>query len=151
MSHPTGIHRIPHARVDPIVHPATALALLRRALAVPRRHETILVLLDDAHCGFSIVTVDHTERADRVLDIVECFSRPELVEAGLGALVVATDRTATGGIEPGDADRWFEMCDLTDRVGVELVEWFVFGRSISCPRDLVGAPPRWRGPDARTA
>ena len=151
MSQPTGVHRIPRARIDPIADPATALALLRRVLAVPRRHETILVLLDDAHRGISVATVDGTDRPDRVLEVVECFTRPELVESGLGALVVATDRTATGGPEPGDTDRWFEMCDVADRVGVELVEWFVFGRTISCPRDLVGATPRWRGPDARSA
>lgn len=118
---------------------------------MPRRHETILVLLDDEHRGISIVTVDNTAVADQVLEAVECFTRPELVGQGLGALLVATDRTPTGGLEPGDADRWFEMCDLAERVGVELLEWFVFGRTISCPRDLVGAPPRWRGPDVRSA
>ena len=151
MSQPAGIHRIPRARIDPIDDPATALALFRRTLAVPRRHETVIVLLDDERRGISIVTIDDTGDADQVVGSVECFTRPELVDQGLGALLVATDRTTTGGLEPGDADRWFEMCDLADRVGVELLEWFVFGRTISCPRDLVGAPPRWRGPDARSA
>ncbi|TDT17576.1 hypothetical protein BDK89_3187 [Ilumatobacter fluminis] len=151
MSRPTGIHRFPRAHIDPIVDPATALSLFRRALAVPRRHETVIVLLDDRRCGFSIVTVDGTDEPDHVLGAIECFTHPPLVENGLDALLVATDRTADGGTEPGDADRWFEMCDLTDQAGVELVEWFVFGRTISCPRDLVGAPPRWRGLDARSA
>ena len=31
------------------------------------------------------------------------------------------------------------------------VEWFVVGAVVSWPRDLAGAPPRWRKPDARSA
>ncbi len=36
------------------------------------------------------------------------------------------------------------MSDLTSAAGVELVEWFVIGDDIHCPRDLLGEPPRWR-------
>ena len=151
MSEPTGIHRLPRARVDPIADPSTALALLHRILATPRRHETVLVLLDDEHRGRAIVSVDGTDRPDQVLDVIECVLRPELIESEVGAVIVASDRTAAGGIESGDTDRWFEMCDLTERIGVELVEWFVFGAEISCPRDRLGVPARWRGPDAATA
>ncbi len=49
-----------------------------------------------------------------------------------------------GGPLEGDGDRWLEMSDLTSAAGVELVEWFVIGDDIHCPRDLLGEPPRWR-------
>ena len=149
--HP-GHHRFPRARIDPITDPGTALMLLRRMQAIPRRHETLVVLLDDAHRGFSIVTIDNTPRPDQAIDAVECFARPEIVRKnGLSALIIASDRTPDGSPDPTDTDRWFEMCEIAERVGVELVEWFLFCREVSCPRDLVGAPPRWRGPAARSA
>ena len=61
----------------------------------------------------------------------------------LGALVMATVRPGGGPLED-DGDRWLEMSDLTSAAGVELVEWFVIGDEIHCPRDLLGEPPRWR-------
>jgi hypothetical protein len=36
------------------------------------------------------------------------------------------------------------MSDVTSAAGVELVEWFVIGDDIHCPRDLLGESPRWR-------
>ncbi|MAT05377.1 MAG: hypothetical protein CL424_10095 [Acidimicrobiaceae bacterium] len=151
MFHHPDPDRIPRAHIDPITDPATALSLLRRVHAVPRRPETVVILLDGAHRGTSIITVDTTDEPDQVLEVVECFTRPELFPTGLGAVIVSSDRTAAGRLEPADADRWFEMCDLAEQTGVELVEWFVFGAVVSCPRDLAGAPPRWRKPDARSA
>ncbi len=43
----------------------------------------------------------------------------------------------------GDVDRWLELSDLAEQAGVELLEWFVIGDAITCPRDLLGEPPRW--------
>lgn len=143
-------HRLPRARIDPIVDPATALALVRATAAVPARPETIVTLLDDARRGLAIVTVDGTNEPDHVLEVVECVTAADLYDAGLGGVIVASVRPA-GTVADGDADRWFELCDLTDDAGVELLEWFVIGRSVSCPRDLVGVPPRWPAPGARSA
>ena len=61
----------------------------------------------------------------------------------LGALVLATVRPGQGALA-GDGDRWLEMSDLASAAGVELVEWFIIGADIHCPRDLLGEPPRWR-------
>ena len=35
------------------------------------------------------------------------------------------------------------MSDIAEHVGVELLEWFVFGNAVTCPRDRLGEPPRW--------
>jgi hypothetical protein len=150
--------RVPRARIDPIACADDALALIRGVLAVPARPETIVVILDDAHRGLGIVSVSDTTSADAVVDVVECLAQPDLFGGDAAALVVATarplyalDDAVEGDTVGRDIDRWFEICDLAELVGLELVEWFVVGRSISCPRDLVGVPPRWRGGAARSA
>jgi len=142
--------RMPRARIDPITDAVDAFALIRRVLAIPPRPETIVVVLDDAHRGLGIMSVSGTCDPDHVLTVVECVARPDLFDGDGAALIVASARPG-GGPVGDDVDRWFEMCDLSEAVGLELVEWFVVGRSVSCPRDLVGAPPRWRGGAARSA
>lgn len=142
--------RVPRARIDPIDTEADALALVRGVLAIPARYETIVIVLDDARRGLGVVSVSDTTDPDQVIGVVECLARPDLFDGDGAALIVATARPG-GTVDDGDIDRWLEICDLTDAAGVDLVEWFVVGRSISCPRDLLGAPPRWKGGDARSA
>ena len=60
-----------------------------------------------------------------------------------GMILLARD------IVDGDVDRWLGMCDLADAAGLELIEWYVVGAAVRCPRDLVGMPPRWPGAAAR--
>ncbi len=142
--------RVPRARIDTIACAADALTLIRAVLAVPTRPEAIVIVLDDAHRGLAVVSVSDTDDDDSVVAVVECIARPDLFDGDAGALVIATVRPG-GTVTDGDIDRWLEICDLAEGAGLELVEWFVVGRSISCPRDLVGMPPRWRGGAARSA
>ncbi len=141
-------HRVPRARLDPITEPETALPLLVATLSVPPVHETVVLVLDDARCGVGVVSVSGTDRPDQVAEVVECLAHPELFD-GLGAGLVVASSRPHGGIVDGDIDRWFEMCDLAEVAGLELVEWFVIGSTITCPRDLVGVPPRWSAGAAR--
>ena len=46
-------------------------------------------------------------------------------------------------VQAGDIDRWLEMSDLAEQSVVELLEWFVVGDEVSCPRDQLGEAPRW--------
>jgi len=143
-------HRLPRARIDPIVDPTTALRLVRAAMALPPRPETVVVLLDDAHCGVAIVSVDGTADPDQVVAVVECLANPALVESDVAAMIVASVRP-DHLLDDRDGDRWFEMCDVAEQVGIDVVEWFVVGGRVNCPRDLAGVPPRWPTPDARSA
>lgn len=138
---PTTVRRLPRAGIDPIDHPDTALAALALAVGRPLRSETVLLLLDEARCGRAIVTVSGTAEPDQVVEVVECIAQGNGSEH-LGAIVVASVRPV-GGDDPGDVDRWLEMSDIAESAGVELLEWFVIGRTISCPRDRLGAAPRW--------
>ena len=138
---PTTVRRLPRAGIDPIDHPDTALAALALAISRPLRSETVLLLLDEARRGRAIVAVSGTTDPDQVIEVVECVTQAEGCER-LGAIVVASARPG-GDDDPGDVDRWLEMSDIAELAGVELLEWFVVGRTISCPRDRLGEPPRW--------
>jgi hypothetical protein len=137
----TAVRRLPRAGIDTIDHPDTALAAIAMAITRPLRGETILLLLDEARRGRAIVVVSGTAEPDQVIEVVECITQGEGCEH-LGALVVASVRPDAAE-HPGDVDRWLEMSDVASLVGVELLEWFVIGRTISCPRDQLGEAPRW--------
>jgi len=135
-------HRFPRAGVDPINRPDLALMAIAMALHRPLRHETIVLLLDSERRGLAVVVVSGTDQPDQVLDVVECVADPAAHGGESAAAVVASVRPGSAEI-PGDVDRWLEMSDLADRAGVELVEWFVVGTDITCPRDALAEPPRW--------
>lgn len=145
--------RVPRARIDPIDDARRARTLIDAVVAVPLRPETIVVVLDDAHCGLGIVTVDGAGDPERTVAVVEVLAVPGLFDGEADALLVATvcpSRPDAACLQADDADRWFEMCDLAEAAGLELVEWFVYGPDgVSCPRDRTGSPPRW--PAARWA
>lgn len=152
---------IPRAHVDPIDRESTALALLGAIVSEPSRHETIVVLLDRARRGVSIVVVDGTSDPDDVVHSVEvvatavsnaatrsCGTGP-LDDVAIGALVVASVRPgdASRFDDLVDADRWLHLDEITDQHGIELVEWFVLhGEGLDCvsrPRELVDERLRW--------
>jgi hypothetical protein len=102
-------------------------------------------VLDEARRGRTIVVVTETNDADSAIEVVECLTQ------GMdhpGAIVVGSVRpkaidAASDPAAPGDVDRWLEMSEIASLVGVELLEWFVIGRSVRCPRDELGEAPRW--------
>ena len=144
--HQTAIHRrLPRAGIDPIDDAATAFAMLSLAVHHPLRHETIVVLLDDARRGRSIVVVSGTVEPDSVVEVVELLTGSPSCDE-IGGIVVATvrpDPASSPANTDADIDRWLEMSHIAADAGVELLEWFVIGRTISCPRDRLGEPPRW--------
>ncbi len=143
-------HRLPRAGIDRISSPALALTMLSIAIQRPLRAETVVVLLDDQRRGVAIAVVTDTHRPDDVLEVVECLTNSAAHGGRVGAIIVASVRPAEGDREgrgdelvAGDVDRWLELSDLAEQAGVELLEWFVIGNAITCPRDRLGEPPRW--------
>ncbi|MGH9132765.1 MAG: hypothetical protein ACRDZZ_02425 [Ilumatobacteraceae bacterium] len=136
-------HRPPRAGIDPIVSAESALAVVALAMHQPSRSETIALLLDHERRGVGVTVVSGTERPDDVIEVAECLTTVAAQVEHLGAIVLATVRPK-GAMLDDDADRWCEMSDLASDAGIDLVEWFVIGTTIECPRDLIGEPPRWR-------
>jgi hypothetical protein len=138
-------HRIPRGFVDPIESRADALAVL--SLAAPFGHDTIAILLDAERRGLGIFVVTGTIDPDAIFRIIDVCIDARYTE--VSGLVIATSRPG-GDIQPGDRERWNEAALQCAGGGVELVEWFVIGRRITCPRELVGDEPRWDPPQHPT-
>ena len=141
MSRNRKFHPVPRGGIDPICSADDALAVL--ALAAPYGHDTIVILLDADRCGSSIMIVTDTVDPDALFAVIDVF-------------VTTTAADAHGsrrcrGLEPtgrrhrtDDVHRWLEASDLCRGGGIELIEWFVLGRSgPRCPRELFGEPERW--------
>lgn len=140
--HHTSAHRLPRAGIDPIDSHELALRTVTMAVHRPLRHETVVAVLDDARRGLAIAVVTRTVRPDDVLEVVECLTQPSTHAGAASAIVVASVRPGAG-LDPGDADRWLEQSAIAEQHGVELLEWFVIGTEVLCPRDLLGETPRW--------
>ncbi len=141
MSRDRTFHPVPRGGIDPIRSADDALAVL--ALAAPYGHDTIVILLDAERCGSSILIVTDTRDDDAVFGVIgKC-----LASAGqhgpFEAMIVASSRP-DGDVEPDDVHRWLEASDQCRAGGLELVEWFVLGRSgPQRPREMFGEPDRW--------
>jgi hypothetical protein len=142
-------HRLPRAGIDPITSHDDALVTVAMAVHRPLRHETIVVLLDDERRGLALVVVTDTTCPDDVLEAVECLTRPTTHAGRAGAIVVGSVRPSQPGRRDVDADadrdveRWLELSEIAEGHGVELLEWFVLGAEVRCPRDDLGEAPRW--------
>lgn len=134
--------RFPRAHVDPIVTSHSAQLLLDRVIATPHRHETIAVLLDGDRCGVSIVSIDGTVGNDSVFDVAELVTEAVHWSTHVDGVILASVRPGAGD-ELDDLERWVELSLRFDEAALELVEWFVIGNAVSCPRALLGEPPRW--------
>ena len=123
--------------------------MLAIAIQRPLRDETIVLVLDDHRRGVAVAVVSDTRRPDDVLEVVECLTRTATHGGRMGAIVVASVRPGLDDLDGhehrfhSDVDRWLEMSDISEQAGVELLEWFVIGADITCPRDRLGEPPRW--------
>lgn len=134
--------RLPIADVDTIDDPALALALIGAVASDPPVHETLVILLDAEHRGCTIMNIDATVDNDSVLHVADhIIERGHLID-DVGAVIIASMRPGSGD-ELDDIDRWLTIDEQLSLVGIELVEWFVIGRSVSCPRALLGEASRW--------
>ena len=145
MCTPAVHHRLPRAGVDAIDCAEAALLTLAMAIQQPLRAETVTLLLDDQRRGIAVAVVSGTHRPDDVVEVVECFTRSAAHGGRLGSIIVASVRPdrSDEATTATDVDRWLEMSDIAEQAGVELLEWFVIGGEVTCPRDQLGEPPRW--------
>lgn len=133
---------LPVAGVDRIEDAAVALALIDSFASDPSAHETLVILLDAEHRGTTIVNIDGTTEHDSVLRVADYVTERAHGADDVSAAIIATFRPG-GSDELDDLERWLTIDEQLAMVGVELVEWFVIGRSVSCPRSLLGDPTRW--------
>jgi hypothetical protein len=140
---PSFCPRLPRAGVDPIDRPEVAMSMVGLAISRPFRDETIVLLLDGQRRGIAITVVSGTTDPDDVLEVVECLTRAEAHGGRVGSIVLASVRPTAPLVLSDDIDRWLELSAIADESFVELLEWFVIGDRITCPRDELGEAPRW--------
>jgi hypothetical protein len=142
MSRNRKFHPVPRGGIDPIRSADDALAVL--ALAAPYGHDTIVILLDAERRGSSIMVVNDTVDRDALFGVIDaCVAASAAHGAPVEAMILASSRP-DGDVEPADVHRWLEAGDQCRSGGIELIEWFVLGRSgPQCPRELFGEPERW--------
>jgi hypothetical protein len=129
---------IPRGFIDPIESATDALAVL--SLAAPFGHDTVAVLLDSDRRGVGILVVTDTRDDEAIFRIIDVCVGADYTE--IGGLILATSRPG-GDVMWSDASRWRRASRQCDDGGIEMVEWFVIGEHVCCPRDLAGDEPRW--------
>ncbi len=141
MSRNRPFHPVPRGGIDPIRSAEDALAVL--ALAAPYGHDTIVILLDADRRGTSVMVVTDTVDPGALFGVIDVCVAAASPDTPIAAMVVASSRP-DGDLEPDDVHRWLEASDQCRAGGLELVEWFVLGRSgPKRPRELFGDPERW--------
>lgn len=136
----TPVHsRVPRGGVDPINDADTAFMAISLAVHRPFRHETIVAQLDCARRGIALIVVSGTNQPSDVVAVFECLAQPSHV---VSSLIVASVRPS-GFVDDHDIDKWLDMSEIATTAGLELLEWFVIGTEVTCPRDLLGESPRW--------
>jgi hypothetical protein len=101
------------------------------------------MLLDDRRRGCSVMVVTGTIDPDALFDVVAICVEATRRDPDISAVVLASSRP-DGDARPDDVHRWLEASDQCRAGGLELVEWFVLGRSgAQSPRESFGEPDRW--------
>lgn len=136
-------HRFPRAHADPI-DDARAQLVIGSVIDVPLRHEIVALVLDHQRRGIAIVNVDRVDDPEGVHAVAELVIELARRHRPARAVILASVRP-DGGDELDDVERWLDLDHDLAAAGVELVEWYVIGTSVSRPRALLGEPERWDG------
>jgi len=135
--------RVPRARIDPIFSATDAMVVFTAQMMRPLRAETLVMFLDDAWRGSSLVTITGTDDPFQIIEIAETMALAGTSSPDVNGLVLASVRPG-GSVLPGDDELWLEAADVAEDVGLVLVDWLIIGRDgTHSPRELLGMPSRW--------
>ena len=128
--------------------PRAALEVVMLAVSQPRRPETVVLCLDHAHRGSTIIVVDHPH-AEPVEEIGDFMCQLAVSASRFGALVLATVRPGPGvAVVPADELAWFELRANAEDSGLELLDWFVVSDDhVVSMATFTDARPLWQSDD----
>jgi hypothetical protein len=148
-------HQRTPAHAQPINGRRDAVSVFSRAASEPARPQTIALLLDQELIPRTCIVVDETTDPDDVMEVARLVVEVVEQEIAIQAVALASIRVhAVGADQPAgasldererdDVDRWLELLELFDEVGVEVLDWYVLldGRAESL-RGLAGMPSLW--------
>jgi len=135
--------RVPRAHFDPIFSAGDAMVVFTAQMTRPLCAETLVMFLDGAWHGSSLVTITGTDDPFQIIEIAETMALSRISSPDVSGFVLASVRPG-GSVLPGDDDLWLEAADVVDDVGLTLVDWLIIGRGGTySPRQLLGMPSRW--------
>ncbi len=134
---------MPRAGLDPIRSSIDVLQVFDLQMRRPLGFETLVMFIDHAGCGKSLVSVSGTTEPDSILEVVDTMGMCVPDTAGVTGMVVASVRPG-GRILDSDDERWIEANESLDTLGLTLYDWIIIGRSgaISMCSEL-GLESRW--------
>ncbi len=143
MSHIAPLRSVPRAHRDPITNPHDALLLVLFLLDPSPDGTAMIITVDDTMRGLGVLSVTGVSGPQQVLSVIDYIAEASYAHPDVSGLLVASTHPTSSGLGVADLEAWHDA-DLTCRdAGLELVEWFVVGSSVSCPRELGGIPARW--------
>lgn len=134
--------RLSKTPADTVSDPWAALLLIDAFVSAPRQPEIVALLLDHERRGMTSLKVNDIGDPESVLGVADSIVTRRDQNERFGAIILASVRPG-GSDELDDVERWLTLDETFASAGIELIEWFVLGRSISCPRALLGEPNRW--------
>jgi len=135
--------RVPRAHIDPIFSAADAMVVFAAQMMRPQRAETLVMFLDEAGRGSTLVTVTGTDDPFQIIEIAETMALSGSSSPNVSGLVLASVRPGST-VLPGDDELWLEASDVVEDIGLILVDWLIIGRGGTySPRELLGMPSRW--------
>jgi hypothetical protein len=137
--------RIPRPARQSLRGPRDALDVITLAVSHPARPETICLLLDRAHRGFTVVIIEGSGPDDDLMGLGDLLIGAAADSGAIGAVVIATVRPDRSHLpDANDERRWFDLRVRFDEAGVELLDWFVLsGGLASSLCELTDSRWRW--------
>ncbi len=130
----------------PLRGPEDALGVLL-ATGSPELPAIVCLLLDEERLGLACLDFAGAAHADAVLDVAEVLLAAAEQQPGLAAVVIASFRPGESHLpEPGEECCFFELRDLFDDAGIDLVDWFLVADDYATSMaELTEARSGWTG------
>jgi len=130
----------PPSAGQPLRGPQEALAVFLAASG--RAPETIVLVLDQRHCGSVCLVVEGVVPVDALVTLLTALAR---ADPRVGAVVVASTGCSTAQLSAEHELAWFEAREALDGLGVDLLDWFLLtGRQAGSVAELTDSQWRWR-------
>jgi hypothetical protein len=131
----------------PLSTPDDALSVVLAAVAQPPEAETVVLLLDERHCGATCLVCRGAAAAEQVAMLVPLLVSVAATVPSLAAVVLATVRPGAGiTVSGADATAFAAMRDDLAAGDVDLHDWFLLdGDLIATVAELTGACWLWAG------
>ncbi len=132
---------VPRAHRDHITSATQALSIFSLAIARPLRPETLVLMMSDDHRGIGLIAMN---TGDDLRSLIDHIVGKCAAENSATAVAIASVRPQLQS-QLHCAIEWTKASEICQRAGVQLVDWFIVGRSgVNRPRISANEPDAWQ-------